>query len=81
MLKEKITTENILVKQANNDADVLIVETAIKQVNQTTATIVISEDINLLILLTARTPTGQIIYFLKPGNAKKTVNIFIKKFF
>ncbi|CAG4943948.1 unnamed protein product [Parnassius apollo] len=40
MLKEKFTTENILVKQAENDADVLIIETAIEQFNSTNTTIV-----------------------------------------
>lgn len=30
MLKEKFTAENILVKQSNNDADVLTIETAIE---------------------------------------------------
>ena len=30
MLSDKLTTENIVVKQAQNDADVLIIETAIE---------------------------------------------------
>lgn len=44
MLKEKITAENILVKQANNDADVMIIEIAIEQFNSTNTTIVVGED-------------------------------------
>lgn len=44
MLKEKITAENILVKQVNNDADVMIIEIAIEQFNSTNTTIVVGED-------------------------------------
>lgn len=64
MLKEKFTAENILVKQANNDADVLIIETAIEQFNFTNTTIVVGEDVDLLVLLAARTPTEKTIFFL-----------------
>lgn len=65
MLSEKLTTANIFVKQANNIADVLIIETALEQFNINT-TIVVGEDVDLLIILTARTPTNKTIYFLKP---------------
>lgn len=58
---------NNLVKQIDSDADIFIVEPTMEQFNRTNATIVIDEDVNLLILLTARTPTDKIIYFLKPG--------------
>ena len=70
MLCEKFTAANILVKQADNDADVLIIETAIEQSNTTNTTIVVGEDVDLLVLLTARTPIDTIIYFLKPGKAQ-----------
>ena len=63
MLKEKFTAENILVKQAINDADVLIIETAIEQINLTNTTIVVGEDVVLLVLLTARAPTEKTIFF------------------
>lgn len=86
MLKEKFTAENILVKQANNDADVLIIETAIEQFNLTNTTIVVGEDVDLLVLLTARTPTEKTIFFLKPGKAQhqsdryssKSLSTFVK---
>lgn len=51
MLKEKFTSENIFVKQADNDADVLIVETAIEKFNSTNPSILV----DLLVLFTART--------------------------
>ncbi|XP_044579087.1 uncharacterized protein LOC123261518 [Cotesia glomerata] len=79
MLKEKFTAENILVKQANNDADVLIIETAIEQFNLTNTTIVVGEDVDLLVLLTARTPTEKTIFFLKPGKAQHQSDIYSSK--
>lgn len=69
MLKERFTTENIFVKQADNDADVLIIETAIEQFNLTNTTIVVGEDVDLLVLLTARTPTKSEIYSSKSLSA------------
>lgn len=51
-----------LVKQANNDANVLIIETAIEQFNSTT--IVVGEDLDLL---TAWASTENITFCLKPG--------------
>lgn len=50
MVKKKFTTENILVKQANNDADVLIIEIATEQFNLTYTSIVVGEDVDLLVL-------------------------------
>lgn len=69
MLCEKLRAADIFVKEADNDADVLIIETAIEQSN-TNTTIVVGEDVDLLIILTARTPIDKIIYFLKPGKAQ-----------
>ena len=63
MISDKLTSENIAVKQAQKDADVLIIETAIEQFNTTNTTVVVGEDVDLLILLTARTPIDKIIYF------------------
>ena len=79
MLSDKLTTENIAVKQAQNDADVLIIETAIEQLNATNTTVVVGEDVDLLALLTARTPIDKIIYFLKPGKAQQQTEIYPSK--
>ncbi|GBO16691.1 hypothetical protein AVEN_9723-1 [Araneus ventricosus] len=64
LLSEKLKAVNIFVKQANNVADVLIIETSLEKFN-TNTTIVVGEDVDLLIILTARTPTDRIVYFLK----------------
>ena len=79
MLCEKLTTANIVVKQAGNDADVLIIETAIEQFNATNTTIVVGEDVDLLILLTARTPFDKTVYFFKPGKAHEQSKIYSSK--
>ena len=79
MLSDKLITENIAVKQAQNDADVLIIETAIEQFNATNTIVVVGEDVDLLILLTARTPIDKIIYFLKPGRAQQRTEMYSSK--
>ena len=66
-------------EQADNDADVLIIETAIEQFNATNNSIVVGEDVDLLVLLTARTPIDKIIYFLKPGKAYQPTEIHSSK--
>ncbi|KAF0711628.1 Uncharacterized protein FWK35_00035130 [Aphis craccivora] len=75
ILSEKLTTANIFVKQANNDADVLIIETALEQSN-TNKTIVVGEDVDLLIILISRTPIDNMIYFLKPGKGQTETKIY-----
>ena len=79
MLCERFTAANIIVKQAGNDADVLIIETAIEQSNATNNSIVVGEDVDLLVLLTARTPIDKIIYFLKPWKAHQPTEIYSSK--
>lgn len=79
MLSDKLTAANIAVKQAQNDADVLIIETAIEKFNATNTTIVVGEDVDLLVLLTARTPIDKINYFLKPGRAQQRTEIYSSK--
>ncbi|KAK4885772.1 hypothetical protein RN001_002043 [Aquatica leii] len=79
MLSDKLTIENIAVKQAQNDADVLIIETAIEKFIATNTTIVVGEDVDLLVLLTAKTPSHTIIYFLKPGKAQQRSEIYSSK--
>lgn len=46
MLKEKFTTEHGLVKQADHNADVLIIETVINQFNPTDVNVVVGEDVD-----------------------------------
>lgn len=77
-MKDKFTAENILVKQANNDADVLIIETAIEQSHLTNSTIVVGEDVDLLVLLTARTPAEK---NRKSSTSNVNINIFGRQYF
>ena len=49
MLSDKLITENITVKQTQNDTDVLIIESAIEQFNATNTIVVVGEDADLLI--------------------------------
>ncbi|KAI4490083.1 hypothetical protein M0804_004265 [Polistes exclamans] len=79
MLSNKLTAANIAVKQAKNDADVLIIETAIEKFDATNTTIIVGKDVDLLVLLTARTPMDKIIYFLKPGRAQQRTEIYFSK--
>jgi len=80
MLSQKLKDANINVKQAEDDADVLIIETALEQIN-INKSIVVGEDINLLVLLIARTPAEKEIYFLKLGKAKVKTTIYSSKSF
>ena len=74
MLTDKLEAANILVQQASNDADVLIIETALKNLS-TCETVVVGEDIDLLLLI-ARTPSNKVIYFLKPGKSQMETKIY-----
>jgi hypothetical protein len=40
---------------------------------------VVGEDVDLLILFTARTPIDKIIYFLKPGRAQQRTEMYSSK--
>ncbi|KAK9872159.1 hypothetical protein WA026_016213 [Henosepilachna vigintioctopunctata] len=46
MLSDKLTAGNITVKQGQDDADILIIETAREKFNGTNTTIVVSEDVD-----------------------------------
>lgn len=63
-LVEYLKRENISVIQADDDADLLIVDTALKILNK--ISVIIAEDIDVLVLLTALTPEHMKIYMMKP---------------
>ncbi|GBM38240.1 hypothetical protein AVEN_47337-1 [Araneus ventricosus] len=73
LLFEKLKAVDIFVKQVN--ADVLIIDTALEKFNANT-TIVVGEDVDLLIILTARTPNDRIIYFLKLVKAQMETKLY-----
>ncbi|XP_029341748.1 uncharacterized protein LOC100571724 isoform X2 [Acyrthosiphon pisum] len=70
MLTEKFLTSGILVRQAEDDADLLIVNTAIRNTDDNIQVVVIGEDIDLLILLLTLSPPKNTIIFEKPGRGK-----------
>lgn len=78
MLIEKFKEVDIATRQSRDDTDVLIVETAIENsINNTT--IIVGEDIDLLVLLIARTkildqPTSK--FFKKPGKNNVETKIY-----
>jgi molybdopterin biosynthesis enzyme len=66
---KKFEAENFMVRQATEDADALIINTAISVSSAFDFVIVVGEDVDLLILLTALS-TRSNIYILKPGKGK-----------
>lgn len=66
MLKTKFEAANFMVKQATEDADSLIINTVISISSTFDSVIVVGEDVDLLILLTALS-TRSNMYLLKPG--------------
>ncbi|GBN32653.1 hypothetical protein AVEN_76987-1 [Araneus ventricosus] len=57
-LTEKMKTTIKSVRQADNDSDILIVETALTISNiQENSTVIVGEDIDLFVILTVHTPT------------------------
>lgn len=68
-------TEKVEVKQADNDADVLFVETAIELFSTTNTIMVIGQNIDILVLLTERTAKNSVVYFLQPGKAQQRTKI------
>ena len=79
MLSDKLITEYIAVKLAQNYADFLIIETAIEQSNATNTIVVVVGDVDLLILVTARTPIDKTIYLLKPGRTRQRTEMYSSK--
>lgn len=63
VLCEEVKAPNISVKQVDNDVDVLIIKPAIEQFNTINVTIIVRENVDLLILLTARVRIGKIYSF------------------
>lgn len=68
MLMTEMTAKGIEVKQATEDADVMIVHTAISKAAEYDSVIITGEDVDLLVLLTALASTShKNIYFEKSG--------------
>lgn len=76
MLKEKLESEGIFVKQAKEDADHLIVTTAIEAEQEHDCVVLVGEDTDLLIMLTAIASQSANIFFLKPGKGNIPNHLF-----
>ncbi|GBM62832.1 hypothetical protein AVEN_209473-1 [Araneus ventricosus] len=63
LLKKFLQKANVTVKQAAEDADVLIVETAVSVKSQYDNIFVVGEDIDFLVLLTGLAPMKENLYF------------------
>ncbi|GBO24121.1 hypothetical protein AVEN_203732-1 [Araneus ventricosus] len=65
------------VRQVENDSDILILETTLTISKiQDNSTVIIGEDIDLLVILAVRTPPNLEIFLLKPGKGRLS-RIFI----
>ncbi|GFW68426.1 uncharacterized protein TNCV_3299681 [Trichonephila clavipes] len=81
MLIGKLESVDITTKQARDDVDVFIVETAIKELEHH-VTAVIVEDIDLLVILLGRTQTHQEeVFFKKIGKGNVKTQIYSSKSF
>lgn len=69
LLQIKLQENGIQTLQATDDADVLIVKTAVEQSTHSSVAVV-GEDVDLAVLLIASTPPTQDILLLKPGRGK-----------
>jgi hypothetical protein len=76
MLTEKFQSEGISVRQAKEDADHLIVTTVIESLQDYESVVLVGEDTDLLIMLTALAPPSNNIFFLKPGKGKLPNNMY-----
>ena len=64
ILTEYLKNSNICVKTADDDADLLIVQTALLMSFK--IPVIVAEDIDILVLLTVLTPDHMKMYMMKP---------------
>lgn len=76
MLMTKFQENNYKAKQAVEDADVLIIQTAIDMSSSFTRVFVVGEDIDLLVLLTAKARDLDNIFLLKPARGKVAETLY-----
>lgn len=77
ILTEKFLNSGVGVIQAEDDADTLIVQTAIQKTQNYRNVMVIGEDIDLIVLLlTLSTTQSDQIIFLKPGRGKTETRFY-----
>ncbi|XP_071642214.1 uncharacterized protein [Temnothorax longispinosus] len=69
-LSKHLETAGIAVKQADHDADRLIVTTAIAESIQHDKVVIVGEDVDLAVLMIGLTPVDRNIHFFKQGRGK-----------
>lgn len=79
ILSCKLQENGIEFKNAVDDADTLIAATAINKSLDGGNIVIIGEDIDLLVLLTALAPIQQDILFVKPSHGKTETRIYSSK--
>ena len=80
MLQNKLTNAGIHSKQCKADADRTIVTTAIEIAKTSDRTVVVvSEDTDVLVLVTALTPSNSEIFFIKPARPNKGEELYSSK--
>ncbi|GBL80607.1 hypothetical protein AVEN_225287-1 [Araneus ventricosus] len=70
MLCVKFEKEGFVVKQAEEDADYLTIKSTLEIEKGSQCIVVVGEDIDLLVILTASTNSENIFFFLKLGRGK-----------
>src|ERR1700761_7518186 len=83
MLSSKLQSEGFVVKHAEEDADYLIVNTAIESVCHSGCVVLVGEDTDPLVMLTALVSPSSTstIYFLEPGKGSSGKMLFDSKSF
>ena len=76
MLRNHLEMHRFSTKQAEEDANRLIVTTAI-DLSQAKPVSIVREDVDLIVLITQLSATNSNAYFLKPGKGKTIKNFFI----
>lgn len=82
-LSEYLAENEILCFKDDGDADRLIVETAINVAinSYNKKVVIVSEDVDVMVLLTALTPASKEIFLLKPSRSKAPAQLFSSKSF
>lgn len=76
MLKEELQTFELPVEQAVEDADVLIINTAMRMCSTYDSVIIVGEDIDLLVILTGLAQECKNIFFSKPGKGRTAPKMY-----
>ena len=76
-LKVAFEEKNVVVKQAEDDADILIVRTCLEQVHK--ISVIVSDDIDVLVLFTALSSGSTTHYFMKLHKGKQHKKFFLPK--